>query len=272
MLAAALIVFREVLEASLIVTIVMAATLGVRRRGYWVSLGIAGGVAGAGIVAACTSYLATLFNGAGQDIVNACILFLAVCLIAWHTIWMNSHGREIAAHMRKVGHSVTQGEEHMSILAIVVGLAVMREGSEIVLMLQGLWAGSDGAQTVIGGGLLGLGAGAGVAVLMYLGFLALPLKSVFSATNVVLVMIAAGMAARGANFLAQAGLVPSFGSHLWDSSNILADQSLGGQILAALVGYIARPSGIEVACYAATILVVMGLMKVTRHAKLVTRS
>jgi len=271
MFAAALIVFREVLEASLIVTIIMAATLGVRHRGYWVALGVAGGILGAGFVAACTSSLATLFDGAGQDIVNACILFLAVGLIGWHTVWMNGQGRQIAAQMRGVGQSVSGGEKHMSVLAIVIGLAVMREGSEVVLLLQGLWTGEGGASTMIGGALLGFAAGAGSAALMYLGFLAMPLQRVFALTNGILVLIAAGMAARGANFLAQAGLVPSFGSSLWDSSSFISERSPVGQILAALVGYIARPSGIEVAFYVGTVLLVLALMRFARRTLTVVR-
>src|SRR5579862_8505398 len=131
MIAAALIVFREVLEAALVVSIIMAATKGISRRGFWVSLGIACGVAGAGVVAALTRVIASMFEGAGQEIVNASILSLAALLIGWHVTWMNSHGRAIALHMREVGRSVAHGEKHMSILAIVVGIAVMREGSEI---------------------------------------------------------------------------------------------------------------------------------------------
>lgn len=265
MFAAALIVFREVLEASLIITIIMAATRGVRHRGYWVSLGILGGFAGAATVAACTSFLATLFDGAGQDAVNAGILFLAVFLIGWHAVWMHNHGRQIAADVRAVGTSVSEGEKHMSILAVVVAIAVMREGSEIVLMLQGLWAGSDATATVFGGAALGLGAGAAAAALMYLGFVALPLGRVFAVTNFILILIAAGMAARGANFLAQAGWLPLFGSRLWDSSAVLSDQSPLGQVLAALIGYIARPSGVEVAFYAATIAIVTSVKGMTRR-------
>src|SRR5437870_3349420 len=47
MLATAIIVFREVLEAALIVGIVMAASQGVMRRGWWVGGGIAAGIVGA---------------------------------------------------------------------------------------------------------------------------------------------------------------------------------------------------------------------------------
>jgi len=258
-LSTALIVFREVLEAALVVTIVLAATRGLPRRGLWISLGIAGGVVGAGLVAMLTTAISGMFNGAGQDIVNAIILFTAVGLIGWHVVWMNSHGREIVAQVRAVGRSVAEGQKHMSVLAIVVGLAVMREGSEVVLMLQGLWvSGSAVAMTL--GGALGLAAGTLTGALIYLGLLALPVGRVFALTNIILVLIAAGMAARGARFLVQADLLPSLGSRVWDTSGILSDQSIPGQVFAGLIGYIAKPSGIELLFYITTVGVVLALM------------
>ncbi len=267
MFAAAIIVFREVLEAALVVSIVMAATQGMPHRKRWTSLGILGGVLGASAVAAMTNTLAGMFNGAGQDIVNASILFLATALISWHVVWMNGHGRKMAAELRATAKTITEGERHMSVLAIVVGLAVLREGSEIVLMLQGLW--STGSQmAMIGGGTLGLVAGVAAGVVMYFGFVALPIAQVFNLTNGILVLIAAGMAARAANFLAQAGLVSSLGGRLWDTSAFLKDDSPLGQLLAALVGYIARPNGIEVLFYGLTILVVLGLMSHTKQKSL----
>ena len=51
MLAALIIVFREIIEAGLVVGIVLAATRGVPRRGLWVGCGILGGIAGARLVA-----------------------------------------------------------------------------------------------------------------------------------------------------------------------------------------------------------------------------
>jgi len=260
MYAAALIVFRELLEAALIVTILMAATRGVPRRGFWIVFGIAGGLMGAGAVAALTSAISSLFEGSGQEIVNAAILFTAVLLIGWHVVWMNVHGRRMAAEMRAAGHRVAEGEKHMSALAIVVGLAVMREGSEVVLMLQGLWT-SGAANDMVSGAALGVAAGLLVSCLMYLGFLALPVARIFALTNILLVLIASGMAARGANFLTQAGLVPSFGNNVWNTDNLLPEQSIIGQILAALIGYIARPSGIEVTFYVLTAAIIFLLMK-----------
>jgi len=259
MFAAAVIVFREVLEAALVVTIIMAATRGLPRRGFWISLGIASGVLSAGIVAGLTSAISGMFDGAGQDIVNAFILFTAVALIGWHVVWMNSHGREIVAQVRAVGRSVAEGQKHMSVLAIVVGLAVMREGSEIALMLQGLWV-SGSTATMIGGGTFGLMAGTLTGALIYFGLLALPVGRVFALTNVILVLIAAGMAARGARFLVQADLLPPLGARVWDTSSVLSDQSIPCQIFAGLIGYIAKPSGVELAFYISTICVVLALM------------
>lgn len=267
MFAAAVIVFREVLEAALVVSIIMAATRGLPHRGKWVSFGILGGVLGAGAVAGMTNFISSLFNGSGQDFVNATILFAAVMLIGWHVVWMNSHGRKMAADLRAVSRSVSDGEKHMSILAIVVGLAVLREGSEVVLMLQGLWTTGE-TMAMLGGSALGVAAGALAGGLMYAGFIVLPVGRVFALTNGILVLIAAGMAARGANFLAQAGLIPSLGGRLWDTSKILSDQSAGGQTLAALVGYIARPNGIEALFYGVTILAVVTLMVHARRQSL----
>jgi high-affinity iron transporter len=264
MSAAALIVFRELLEAALIVTILLAATRGVPRRAFWVILGIAGGLAGAGVVAALMGGISSLFEGRGQEIVNAAILFAAALLIGWHVVWMNAHGRRMAEETRAAGHRVAEGEKHMSALALVVGLAVMREGSEVALMLQGLWA-SGAASAMFGGAAIGVAAGLLASFLMYRGFVALPVARVFALTNVLLALIASGMAARGANFLTQAGLMPSFGNKVWDTDGFLSEQSLAGQVLAALVGYMSRPSGVEVAFYVATALIISLLMWQTKR-------
>src|SRR5690349_3583589 len=99
MLSALLIVFREVIEAGLIVGIVLAATKGVPRRGLAISGGVSGGVAGALLVAAFAGELASLFEGSGQELFNATILLLAVVMLTWHNVWMASHGRDMAREL-----------------------------------------------------------------------------------------------------------------------------------------------------------------------------
>ena len=69
------------------------------------------------------------------------------------------------------------------------------------------------------------------------------------------------MAAQAAGFLMQADCLPAWQQPLWDTSAILAEQSLLGQILHVLIGYNDRPAGMQVAFYLATLFVVGGLMR-----------
>jgi high-affinity iron transporter len=133
MIAALIIVFREVIEAGLIVGIVLAVTTGIARRGRWVAAGIAAGIAGATLVAVFADALSSALAGVGQEVFNASILALAVVMLSWHNIWMARHGRELAAHTKEIGEAVAAGSRSLAALAIVVGVAVLREGSEIVL-------------------------------------------------------------------------------------------------------------------------------------------
>src|SRR3954462_8674572 len=175
MLSALLIVFREVIEAGLIVGIVLAATAGGARRSRFVALGVLCGVAGACLVAAFAGELAGLFQGSGQELFNATILLLAVCMLTWHNVWMASHGREMARELKAAGHKVKTGERTLLALSVVVGVAVLREGSEVVLFLYGIAAqGGTTAGGMVTGGLLGLAAGGAVSALMYFGLLKVP--------------------------------------------------------------------------------------------------
>ena len=93
MIGALIIVFREVIEAGLVVGIVLAVTRDVAGSRLWTLGGVAGGIAGSCLVAAFTGTLASLFAGSGQEIFNASILAIAVAMLAWHNIWMARHGR-----------------------------------------------------------------------------------------------------------------------------------------------------------------------------------
>src|SRR5215469_12762439 len=262
MLAAAIIVFREVLEASLVAGIVLAASQGVPRRGVWVAGGIAAGVLGATLVAACAEAIAAAVNGVGQELFNAAILFTAVVMLGWHNIWMNRHGRELAASAALLGRAVLGGSRPLYALALVVGIAVLREGSEVVLFLYGIAIASGvGVLSMLGGGVLGLAGGAAIGAVIYLGLLAIPVRRLFTVTSWLILLLAAGMASQGASFLMQANLLPSLGNNLWDTSSILSENSMLGLLLHVLIGYSAQPAGIQVVFYLATLLVIGTLMR-----------
>lgn len=262
MLATLIIVFREVLEAALVVSIVLAATRGLSRRGAWVSAGVAGGILGALIVAAFADRLAGAISGAGQEVFNAGVLFVAVAMLGWHNVWMSRHGREMAASLRGIGAAVISGTRPMYVLAIVVGMAVLREGAELVLFLYGIAASASGdTGGMLTGALLGLGAGAALGAALYLGLLRIPSAHLFTVTGWMVVLLAAGMAAQGAAYLVQADILPTLGDSLWDTSAVLADDSLPGRILHVLVGYSARPYGIQVLFYIGTACAIIGMTK-----------
>src|SRR4029077_2982143 len=154
---------------------VMAASAGAPRRGFWVSCGIAGGIIGAGLVALFATEIATAVAGIGQELFNASILLLAVGMLGWHNVWMSRHGRELAATARAISDAVISGARPLYVLAVVVGLAVLREGSETVLFLYGIAAGGGlSAGSLLAGGALGLAGGVAIGAGLYLGLLRIP--------------------------------------------------------------------------------------------------
>jgi high-affinity iron transporter len=268
MLATLLIVFREVIEAGLIVGIVLAATKGVPGRGLWVSLGVLGGVIGAGLVAVFAGGIASLFQGSGQELFNAAILILAVAMLTWHNVWMASHGKEMSRELKAVGAEVRTGGRSLLALAVVVGVAVLREGSEVVLFLYGIAAGG-GASAVgmLAGGLLGVLAGAGVSLLMYLGLLAIPAHRLFAATTGLITLLAAGLAAQAAAFLQQAGAISVLQTPLWDTSGVLPEGSLLGRLLKTLIGYTDQPDGLQLIAWVGVVVLMLTLMRLVNGAK-----
>lgn len=273
MLAALLIVFREVIEAGLIVGIVLAATSGVARRGLWVSYGVAGGLIGACLVAGFAGQIAGLFAGAGQEFFDAGVLLLAVLMLSWHNVWMAGHGRAIATEMKGFGARVSAGERPLAALALVVGIAVLREGSEVVLFLYGIASqgGTTQASLLMGGGM-GLLAGACVSALMYFGLLAVPAHRLFAVTSGLITLLAAGMAAQAVAFVQQAGYFQILTGTVWNTSWLLPQDGPGvagilGRLLHTLVGYNDSPTGAQLLVYLATVFTIVALMRWERSRR-----
>jgi high-affinity iron transporter len=264
MLGALLIVFREVLEAGLIVGIVMAATRGVPGRGRWVTIGIAAGVLGAGVVAMFASVISEAFQGSGQELFNAGVLGIAVVMLMWHNAWMARHGREIADEIRRVGAAVSEGSRPLTALAIVIGLAVLREGSEVVLFLYGIMLQGTSASALLVGGVLGIAAGAAFTALTYFGLLAIPSRHIFSVTTWLITLLAAGMAAQSVQFLNSAGVVEALGQTVWDTSWLLSEGSIVGKLLHILIGYTERPTEMQLLVYVAVLIAMYILMRIAR--------
>jgi high-affinity iron transporter len=253
MLATGIIVFREAIEAGLIIGIVLAASRGVPGRGRLVALGALGGGVGAIVVALFAGGISEAFEGTGQELLNAAILSIAVAMLAWHVVWMASHGRRMAADLRQVGADVSQGRRPLSALAVVVGAAVLREGFEVVLFLSGIAIGGGvGWPLLLLGGVAGLGLAAALTALTYAGLVRLRTDRLFSVTGWLVTLLACGMAAQAAGILQQGGIVDAMGATVWDSSAVLPVGGVAGRVLHTLIGYTDRPSVLQVLAYAAT--------------------
>ena len=254
MLGSALIVFRETLEAALLIGILAAASRGLSGRNLWLSIGIAIGLAGALVVAGLTGYIAEMAEGTGQELFNAAVLGAAVVMLGWHNIWMARHGREMAAQAKSVGLEVQSGRREMSALAALIALAVLREGSETVLFLYGLAMDDrSGALSMFSGGMFGLLGGIAVGSMLYAGLVRIPVRHFFTVTGMLILFLAAGMAAQMARFLVQGDVIQFLSGPLWDTSKILPMDSFLGNLLHLFAGYDARPSGLQLLFYTLTL-------------------
>lgn len=262
MLSSALIVFREILEAALLIGIIAAATRDVAGRSLWLLAGVVLGLLGAGVVAGFANVIANFASGMGQEIFNATVLGLAVLMLAWHTIWMASHGREMAQQAKSVGADIRSGTRSMSVLLVVVGLAVLREGSEVVLFLYGIaFSGGVSAKGMLAGGFVGAVLGVALGYVIYKGLLKVPVRWFFAVTTGLILLLAAGMASQSAAFLIQADLLPSLASPLWDTSAWLPQNSAIGTLLHTLVGYDEQPAGMQLVAYVGTLVLIIAAMK-----------
>ncbi|MCC4113830.1 FTR1 family protein [Aromatoleum toluclasticum] len=256
MFGAAIIVFRESLEAALLIGIIAAAARTLPNRNRWLWSGVAAGIAGALVVAALAGSIAEMADGMGQEMLNASILGLAVTMLAWHNIWMARHAREMVDGARALVRDVADGRRELSAVMVLVAMAVLREGSETVLFLFSLASGGESTGQVLLGGALGLAGGAVVGYGMFAGLLRIPVRWFFSVTAALVLLLAAGMAGQMARFLIQGDILPPLANPLWDTSAWLSASSPAGTLLHVLAGYDPRPSAMQALFYLGTLLAI----------------
>jgi hypothetical protein len=138
---------------------------------------------------------------------------------------------------------------------------VLREGSGRCFLYGIAAGGGIGAGSLLAGGALGLAGGVGTGAALYLGLLRIPQRRLFAVTGCMVLLLAAGMAAQAAGYLVQADLLPPLGDAVWDTSAVLTDSSVVGKALHTLIGYVARPDGLQILFYLATLLCIWLLTK-----------
>jgi len=256
MLAAALITFREGLEAALIVGIVlgMLHKLGHTDRSRPVWAGVLVAVVVSIAAGLALNVLGVAFEGRGEQVFEGVAMLLAAGVLTWMIFWMQRQGRHTQAELESDVRRAVTTESTWALFGLAF-VAVVREGIETALFLTPATFGTTPVQTLVGGAL-GL---AGAVVLGWLMFAAgrrLNVSAFFRVTSVLLILFAAGLVAQGVHEFQEAALLPTLVEHVWNINPILDEGNGFGAFLKALFGYNSSPSLLEVLAYGAYLIVV----------------
>ena len=239
LLNSVIIVLREVLEAALLLSVLLASERFLHCNRRWVLPALLLGLAGAVTYGHFLDSISGLFDGVGQEICNALLQIATFALIALLAFQIP---QQLKSAPRRTSNRIAL------LMAAMVAMALTREGSEIYIYVSGFWNVSDFFSAVALGSIVGGCIGFSIGVLIYYLLLARPLRQEPAISISLLALIGAGLASQAARLLIQADWVSTAGP-VWDSSSILSEQSLLGQLAYALVGYEASPAAFEVVVY-----------------------
>ncbi|WP_237067528.1 FTR1 family iron permease [Microbulbifer guangxiensis] len=249
-----IIILREVLEAALLISILLAMSRRLRVDPRWLPLSLLLGGAVAVLVGTQMRGISELLDGVGQEVFDAFLqLAIYVLLLCVAVLMIRSYYSQ---------NTVPGGIA--AAMGAAVTLAVIREGSEIYLFLSAFSADPDLRPGVLSGAFIGAGIGFSIGALFYYFLLALPRRTTLAVACVLMTLVAAGMCIQAAQLLIQADWLPAQSS-LWDTGNWLPEGSVSGQLLYALVGYEASPSPVEVGVYFSAALLMVALLFWARY-------
>jgi high-affinity iron transporter len=247
LLSSVILVLREVLEAALLFSLLMALSKRLEISLRWVFVALVIGVLGAAICGFNTDRISELFSGVGQEVLNAGMqygIFVLLCGLGAAAV-LSARGFPMPAYLLP------------GLMASSVIIALVREGSEIMIYLSGFLLGSDQWAAVLTGSAIGAGIGVSVGAVIYYALITLNRRRVAIVGLVLLVLIAAGMVLQATELLIQADWLPA-AFPVWDTSAVLSEQSVAGQLLYALIGYEATPTALQLGAYITAVLLILG--------------
>ncbi|MFO1332235.1 MAG: FTR1 family protein [Rubrivivax sp.] len=250
MINAFVVVWRESLEALLVISVLLAwiarqGDPGRLRRGVWAGLG--GGVALAAALGAATFAAQSQLQGQALEAFQAGIALASAALVLQMVAWMRRHG----AGMKRELEARAASASGATGVALVTAFAVAREGAETVVFLYGIGLERDtqGALALLAGAAAGLAAALLCAWAIARGARRLNMRTLLRTSELLLLAIATAMVGHGVERLIGMGWLPPLADPLWDSAALLDDAGGIGRVLADFAGYRARPTGALVAAY-----------------------
>ncbi len=266
-MATLLVVFRETLEAGLIVGIILTVLARLRAMRYaphvWSGVFLAVGLSVA--VGWALSLATQATQGQWEKGIEG-VISLVACGVLTHMIfWMDRQAKRIRPEIETRVETAVSRQELVAIMLLPF-LAVLREGAETVLFLKAVAIQSSGSVSLIGG-VLGGALAVAVTAAIFVGGRRVPLKPLFRTTGVVLLLVAAGMLAYGIHELEELGWIPQVMYPVWNINHILNEKEGLGSFLKALFGYNGNPSLTEVVGYVTYLLIVaLALKRTTQPA------
>ncbi len=249
MLGNFLIGLREGLEASLIVSILIAYLVKTGRRHLLgkVWIGVAAAVAVSLGFGALLTFGPKGLSFAAQEFIGGTLSIVAVGLVTWMIFWMATAARTLASDLRR---QVDAAADTSWALPLIAALAVGREGLETALFI---WAASSAAGTdgtpasgPLLGALLGIVVAIGLGYAMYAGAVRINLSRFFAITGGFLIVIAAGVLAYGVHDLQEAGFLPGLNNLAYDVSGVIAPSGVLGTLLKGIFNFSAAATVLEV--------------------------
>jgi high-affinity iron transporter len=255
--SAFLIALREGLEMSLIVGIILAflARTGKRREFGAIWTGVAGAVALSLLAGGVILVTAGEFRGRAEQLFEGMAMITAVGVLTYMVFWMRRQAATIRSELHsRLGDALRTGSSGALVALTVV--SVGREGIETALFLFATVRASS-PTLALSGAILGLACAVVLGALIYRGSRRLDLRTFFNVTSALLLLVGAGLLARGVGEFQEAAILPPLVAHLWDMHAAIPETSVLGSLLQAVFGYISTPSLLQVAMYL-TYLAVVG--------------
>lgn len=259
----ALVIFRECLEISMVLGIIIAATRSVKNSVVYIVGGVMAGIIAASILAFFITKLTFSFSGFGEELFDVFIILLTVLVVGVTAIWVKRAAGGISSKMSVLSSKISRGLAPKIILTSVVATTIFREVTEIVLFIHALASAYDLTPTdYILGFSIGISMGIAITVAVYWGLSKIAVKYLFKISFALLILIAASLASEAAGILTSIGFLDFYNEPLWDASWFISDFSITGRVLKILIGYNAQPNSMQLIFYISTILIILGCSKI----------
>lgn len=262
-----LITFRETLEASLIIGIILAFLYKAQQQRYKhaVYWGVGLAVVASMFTAWLFSKFAGGFEGKAEQLFEGITMFFAAGLLTYMIFWMMFH-RGIKHKLEsKVSERLDKGE-FFGLLGLTF-FEVFKEGVETVIFLNAIAFGADSWDIIWG--IIGIAAAILIGYILFATTIKINLKRFFTVTSVLLVLFAAGLTAHAVHEFQEAGVITIGAQEVWNinppqhsdgSYPMLHEKGSVGILLKGLFGYNGNPSLLEVISYGMYFVVIVGVL------------